>query len=139
MKHLYCTLVRSNGSATPSTLRTIDSIHNTGIRIATGTYRTSSVVSLLCEIGEPSRYHKRKILSLRFSAYMLAFLILSVFFCFCLVQLYAIHRVLNYVRSELNSPCVIFTNLPSALKDAFLLQLTHSSRVFRLLFTNCGG
>lgn len=47
---------------TPSTLRTIDSIHHTRIRITTGAFRTSLIVSLLCEAGEPYLYYRRKLL-----------------------------------------------------------------------------
>jgi hypothetical protein len=41
------------GSATKSKLSIINPIHNTGIRLATGVYRTSRLDSLYAECGEP--------------------------------------------------------------------------------------
>ena len=39
-------------SATLSRLKMLDSIHHTGIRLATGAYKTSSILSLLVDAGE---------------------------------------------------------------------------------------
>ena len=68
---LYRTLVRSMldygcivyGSAPQSYLRTLDSIHNQGLRLALGAFRTSPVNSLYAEANEPSLNLRRKKLS----------------------------------------------------------------------------
>ena len=39
-------------SATPSRLKTLDSVHHAGIRLATGAFRTSPIPSLLVDAGE---------------------------------------------------------------------------------------
>lgn len=58
---LYRALIRSKivygsfvyGSATKFKLSIIDSVHNKGIRLATGAFRTSRLRSLFVESGEP--------------------------------------------------------------------------------------
>ena len=70
---LYRTLVRSKldygcivyGSARQSYLRKLDSIHNQGLRLALGAFRTSPVNSLYAEANEPSLNLRRKKLSLQ--------------------------------------------------------------------------
>ena len=67
---LYRAIVRSvldygsivYASAAPSTLKFLDSIHNVGIRLATGAFRTSRIDSLLIDAGEPSLKLRREIL-----------------------------------------------------------------------------
>ena len=59
---LYWSLVRSKldhgciiyGSARKSYLQMLDSIHNQGLRLALGAFRTSPVASLYVEADEPS-------------------------------------------------------------------------------------
>ena len=71
---LYRTLVRSKldygcifyGSARKSYLRKLDSIHNQGLRLALGAFRTSPVNSLYAEANEPSLNLRRKKLSLQY-------------------------------------------------------------------------
>ena len=71
---LYRTLVRSKldygcivyGSARQSYLRKLDSIHNQGLRLALGAFRTSPVNSLYAEANEPSLNLRRKKLSLQY-------------------------------------------------------------------------
>ncbi len=73
---LYRSLIRSvldygsevYGSAAPSTLRPINSIHHAGIRLATGAYRTSRIECLLSEAGEPSLNRRRDILLASYGA-----------------------------------------------------------------------
>ena len=70
---LYRLLVRSKldygcvvyGSARQSYLRKLDSIHNQGLRLAIGAFRTSPVNSLYAEANEPSLNLRRKKLSLQ--------------------------------------------------------------------------
>jgi hypothetical protein len=70
MLRLYRSLVRSKldygsfiyGSATQGKLRILDPVHHEGIRLATGAFRTSPVVSLYAESGEPSLSVRRKLL-----------------------------------------------------------------------------
>ena len=70
---LYRTLVRSKlhygcvvyGSARQSYLRKLDSIHNQGLRLVLGAFRTS-VNSLYAETNEPSLHFRRKKLSLQY-------------------------------------------------------------------------
>ena len=60
--HLHRTSVRSKlvygsivyGSARESYLKTFDTIHHQGIRLALGAFRTSPADSLLIEANEPS-------------------------------------------------------------------------------------
>ena len=44
-----------------------DSIHNEGLRLALGAFRTSPVVSLYVEADEPSLYLRREKLSLQYA------------------------------------------------------------------------
>ena len=71
---LYRTLVRSKldygcivyGSPRQPYLRKLDSIHNQGLRLALGAFRTSPVNSLYAEANEPSLNLRRKKLSLQY-------------------------------------------------------------------------
>ena len=71
---LYITIVRSKldygcivyGSARPSYLKTLDTIHHQGIRLALGAFRTSPADSLLVEDNETSLKDRREKLSLQF-------------------------------------------------------------------------
>ena len=70
----YRSLVRSKldygcvvyGSARQSYLRKLDSIHNQGLRLALGAFRTSPINSLYAEANEPSLNLRRKKLSLQY-------------------------------------------------------------------------
>ena len=70
---LYRALVRSKldygcqvyGSARPSYLKELDTIHNQGLRISLGAFRTTPVESLYVEANEPSLYDRRDRLSLQ--------------------------------------------------------------------------
>ena len=72
--NLYRTIVRSKldygcivyGSARPSYLKTLVTIHHQGIRLALGAFRTSPADSLLVEANEPSLKDRRGKLSLQF-------------------------------------------------------------------------
>ena len=71
---LYRSLVRSKldygyivyGSARQSYLRKLDSIHNQGLRLALGAFRTSPINSLYGKTNEPSLNLRRKKLSLQY-------------------------------------------------------------------------
>jgi hypothetical protein len=70
MLRLYRSLIRFKvdygsfvyGSTTESTFSNINPIHNTGIRLATGAYRTSRLESLYAESGEPPLNLRRNLL-----------------------------------------------------------------------------
>ena len=72
---LYRSLVRSKldygciiyGSARKSYLQMLDPIHNQGLRLALGAFRTSPVASLYVEADEPSLYSRREKLSLQYA------------------------------------------------------------------------
>ena len=70
---LYRSLVRSDygciiyGSARKSYLQMLDPIHNQGLRLALGAFRTSPVASLYVEADEPSLYSRREKLSLQYA------------------------------------------------------------------------
>ena len=74
MLRLNRSLVRSKldyvcvvyGSARQSYLRKLDSIHNQGLRLALGAFRTSPVTSLYAETNEPSLILRRKKLSMHY-------------------------------------------------------------------------
>ena len=73
--NLYRSLVRSKldygsivyGSARKSYLKSLDTMHHQGLRLALGAFRTSPVVSLYAESNEPSLYTRRKKLSLKYT------------------------------------------------------------------------
>ncbi|XP_072382855.1 uncharacterized protein [Diabrotica undecimpunctata] len=75
MLSLYRTLIRSKldygaiaySLATESSLKTLDSIHNTAPRIVLEAYRTTPIESLYCEAAEPSLYHRRTYLKLTYA------------------------------------------------------------------------
>ena len=78
---LYKALVRSvldygcivYGSAAPSSLRRLNSIHHAGIRISTGAFRTSRIECLLAEAGEPNLSRRRDMLLATYGAKISSF------------------------------------------------------------------
>lgn len=72
---IYRSIVRSRldygclvyGSASASTLKMLDPIHHAGIRLATGAFRTSPVLSLYAEANEMSLEKRRDVLGLMYS------------------------------------------------------------------------
>ena len=81
MLNLYRSLIRSKldyacfiyGTASPSTLKTLDAIHNTGIRISTGAFKSSPSSSLCIEAREPPLYYRRQLLLAKHLAKMKSF------------------------------------------------------------------
>jgi ribonuclease HI len=75
MLRLYRALIRSKldyacfvyGSASGTSLKMLDSVHNEGIRLATGAFRTSPVVSLAVESAEPPLSQRRQQLMLHYA------------------------------------------------------------------------
>ena len=73
--HLYRSLIRSKldygsivyGSARKSYLQMLDTVHNQGLRLALGAFRTSPVSSLNVEADELSLWLRRKKLSLQYA------------------------------------------------------------------------
>ena len=73
--HLYRSLIRSKldygsivyGSARKSYLQILDTVHNKGLRLALGAFRTSPVSSLNVEADEPSLWLRREKLSLQYA------------------------------------------------------------------------
>ena len=55
------------GSARKSYIKRLDTIHNQGLRLVLGAFRTSPVNSLYVEANEPSLYLRRKKLSLQYA------------------------------------------------------------------------
>ena len=78
--NLYRSLVRSKldygsiiyGSARKSYLKSLDTIHHQGLRLALGAFRTSPVESLYAESNEPSLYTRREKLSLQYTTKLAA-------------------------------------------------------------------
>lgn len=72
--NLYRSLIRSKldygsiiyGSARKSYLKSLDTIHHQGLRLALGAFRTSPIESLYAEACEPSLYVRREKLSLQY-------------------------------------------------------------------------
>ena len=54
------------GSAIKSYLKSLDTIHHQGLRLALGAFLTSPVESLYAESNEPSLYIRREKLSLQY-------------------------------------------------------------------------
>nr|CAH7750976.1 unnamed protein product [Callosobruchus chinensis] len=73
---LYRSLIRSKidygciayASASPSTLKQLDTLHNSALRLILGAFRTTPVDSLYCESGEAPLHSRRQILSLAHAA-----------------------------------------------------------------------
>ena len=73
--HLYHSLIRSKldygsilyGSARKSYLQMLDTVHNQGLRLALGAFRSSPVSSLNVEADEPSLWLHREKLSLQYA------------------------------------------------------------------------
>ena len=78
--NLYRSLVRSKldcgsivyGSARKSYLKSLDTIHHQGLRLALGAFRTSPVESLYAESNTPSLYTRRGKLSLQYTTKLAA-------------------------------------------------------------------
>ena len=72
--HLYRALIRSKldygcivyGSARPSYIKRLDTVHNQGLRLCLGAFHTSSVQSLYVEANEPSLGMRRTRLSFQY-------------------------------------------------------------------------
>ena len=60
------------GSARKSYLKSLDTIHHQGLRLALGAFRTSPVESLYAESNEPSLYTRREKLSLQYTTKLAA-------------------------------------------------------------------
>ena len=73
--HLYRSLIRSKldygsivyGSARKSYLQMLDTVHNQGLHLALGAFRTSPVSSLNVEADEPSLWLRKEKLSLHYA------------------------------------------------------------------------
>ena len=73
--HLYRSLIRSKldygsivyGSARKSYLQMLDTVHNQGLRLALGAFRTSPISSLNVEADEPALWLRREKLSLQYA------------------------------------------------------------------------
>ena len=80
MLRLYRALVRSKldygcfiyGAASASKLRLLDTVHHTGIRLATGAFRTSRVECLYADSGEPPLSVRRSLLLCSYAARLAA-------------------------------------------------------------------
>ena len=78
---LHWSLVRSKldygciiyGSARKSYLQMLDPIHNQGLRLALGAFRTSPVASLYVEADKPSLYSRREKFSLQYAIRLAAY------------------------------------------------------------------
>ena len=74
--NLYRSLIRSKldygsivyGSPRKSYLQMLDTVHNQGLRLALGAFRTSPVSSLNVEADEPSLWLRREKLSLQYAS-----------------------------------------------------------------------
>lgn len=74
LMRIYRALIRSKldygcqvyGTASPTALKMLDSVHHQALRIATGAFKTSPVESLYIEAHEPSLVDRRKLLQLQY-------------------------------------------------------------------------
>ena len=77
---LYRSLIRSKldygsivyGSARPSYISSLDTVHHQGLRLALGAFRTSPVQSLYVEAEEPSLYLRREKIALQYAIRIVA-------------------------------------------------------------------
>ena len=82
---LYRALIRSKldygsftyGSARASYIKTLDPIHNQGLRLCLGAFRTSPMESLYVEANEESLYRRRDRLSLQYALRLKSMLTVS--------------------------------------------------------------
>ena len=117
---IYRALIRSKldygcqlySSAPTSTLRILDPVHNLGVRLSLGAFRTSPVESLYAESGEPSLHVRRQKLSL---------------------QLYA--RLMGMPRSPVGLMVLNASN--DGLFDRPRIHSTFGCRMRRLLDSSC--
>ena len=65
--HLAPSAAKIYGSARKSYLQLLGPIHNQGLRLALGEFRTSPVASLNVECDEPSLYSRREKLPLQYA------------------------------------------------------------------------
>ena len=86
--HLYRSLIRSKldygsivyGSAKKSYLQILDTVHNQGLRLALGAFRTSPVSCLNVEADEPSIWLRREKLSLQYAIRLALLTLLTLLF-----------------------------------------------------------
>ena len=113
---LYWSLVRSKldygciiyGSARKSYLQMLDPIHNQGLRLALGAFRTSPVASLYVEADEPSLYSRREKLSLQYAIRLAAMLTHQILLMklhshqIMLIYMNKTLKLLNHLASEVH-------------------------------------
>ena len=76
MLRLYRAIIRSKmdyasfiyNSAAENILKLLDPVHNAALRLCTGAYRSSPVVSIYADSGEPPLQHRRELLALQYYA-----------------------------------------------------------------------
>jgi len=71
--HIFISVSSSyNNTIYPYTLKTIDIIHNSGLRVATGAFRSSPIPRILSTSGEPPLHIRRIKLALNYIARILS-------------------------------------------------------------------
>ena len=76
MLRLYRAIIRSKmdyasfiyNSAAENILKLLDPVHNAALRLCTGAYRSSPVISIYADSGEPPLNHRRELLALQYYA-----------------------------------------------------------------------
>lgn len=108
---LYRSIIRSKmdygcivyGSARPSTLKALDPVHNLGLRLSTGAYRTSPINSLYVECNEPSLADRRTTLT-----------------CSYVLKIRSIRKHICYPIVTTCPSRTLFANKPQAIRPLFL-------------------
>lgn len=109
--HIYRTVIRScldygcivYGSARPSYLKRLDPVHNSGLRLSTGAYRTSPIASLYVDTNEPSLELRRTMLTF---SYILKIRSLPKHICYPIVTKCA-SRILSKNRPQSIKPLLL--------------------------------
>jgi hypothetical protein len=112
--NLYRSLIRSKfdygcivyGSACPSYIKLLDTVHHQGLRLSLGAFRTSPVESLYVEANEPSLENKRIKFGMQYATKLKAYLQIlhTTLFSILYLKMFTINNPIqfNLLDSEYN-------------------------------------
>lgn len=116
MLRLYRSIIRSKldygcfvySSAKPNVLQTLDPVHNAALRLCTGAFRSSPVISIYADAGEPSLSFRRRQLLLQY---------------YVRTQQSPSAPTLKYIQQEEPPPTSIGAQISEALHETSLYSL----------------
>ena len=116
------------GSARKSYLQTLDSVHQQGLRLALGAFRTSPVTSLYVEADEPSLYLRREKLSLQYAIKLAASPSNPAFIVTFSPQFSELYELKPHAIKPFGlrvSPLLESSNISPKILNSILLQISH--------------